>query len=490
VKNLDKPDLTVDLTTINLAFDDVRALSESAGDLPAGGRFQGALKMRGDTARDDTVDVNVTVGTLEVPGSRIKGTIALKSLENPRFNLDLKADTLDVDALSGGGGSDEGGADEPKAKRENPHGLSKSTREMLAKVSGTGTLKADKAIVRSVPVTNFVGKLVMTKGVVTFDALDFDLYGGRVSATGTRLDLPAESTGYALKLKIKDMDLGEVLKEHTSLNGVLAGRLSPELDLNGKGLAWTDLVKTLDGPAVFQSSALTFTTLDLLGPIGEPLKKAMSAATTFKMAGTPKASQGTTLKDLFAMATFHGGKMQLKKPVDVDTPHGKLHVDGSAYLDKRLDFTASLDMQPDTVAMFTGGKVKPKKAIPVPMKIGGTWDHPAITGVDVTALAAAILGELGGKYVDQAVDAAADKAADIVGDKVGGAAAEQVKDIVKSAADPKKAADEAKKLAEAEAKKKADAAKKKAEDEAKKKAADAKKKAEEKAKKALGGIFK
>ena len=484
VTNLDEPQLAVDLTTVNLAFDDVRPMSEGAGDLPAGGRFQGALKMRGDTARDDTVDVGVTVAKLEVPGSKITGTIQLKSLEKPRFVLDLKADSLDVDKLAGTGG-DDAKKDAPKKPGDNPHGLSKSTREMLANVSGTGTLKADRAIVKTVPVTNFVGKLTMTRGVLSFDTLDFDMYGGRVSATGTVLDLPAERTGYDLKMKMKNVDIDKALAAHTSLGGVFSGKLSPELDVKGKGLAWQDLVATLEGPAVFQSEAITVETLDLLGPIGAQLKAATKSATTFKSAN---AAQGTTLKDVLAVATFKGGKMQLKKPMQVATNQGKLTLDGAAFLDKRLDFTATLDMTPDVIATLTGGSFKPKTAIPVPMKIGGTWDAPRITGVDVSQLAAA----MGGAVVEAVAGQAVDKVSDVVGDKLGDKAGA----IVKDAADPKKVEAEAKKLAEAEkkkaaaeAKKLADAEKKKAEAEAKKRAADAKKKAEAEAKKKLGGIF-
>jgi hypothetical protein len=54
------------------------------------------------------------------------------------------------------------------------------------------------------------------------------------------------------------------------------------------------------------------------------------------------------------------------------------------------DFKTILDLPPETVAKMTGGKVKLKKPVPVPMKIGGTWDKPEVTGVDVGDLIKAV----------------------------------------------------------------------------------------------------
>jgi hypothetical protein len=101
---------------------------------------------------------------------------------------------------------------------------------------------------------------------------------------------------------------------------------------------------------------------------------------------------------------------------------------------------------------MTGDKVKLKKPVPVPMKIGGTWDKPEVTGVDVGDLVKAVVSALGGKAVEDAVsnitkdggDKAKDKAADAVGDLLGGDDKDKKKDKGKKKDKKKDAADKAK----------------------------------------------
>ena len=50
-------------------------------------------------------------------------------------------------------------------------------------------------------------------------------------------------------------------------------------------------------------------------------------------------------------------------------------------------------MKPSLIAKATGGKVTPRKAIPVAIKFGGTVDDPKITGIDVGALAKTLAEE-------------------------------------------------------------------------------------------------
>lgn len=507
VVNLDEPRVEADFPALKVAFDDVRALT-GTDSLPAGGRYEGAVKVGLDTARTSTMTAALKVDRLRVGRSELRGTASLESLERPTFRFDFTGDDVDIDELLVlfGADGEETAAKEEKP-RDNPHGLSDSARATLKKTNGQGTIKAGSVVFRELPTKDFVGQLTMTNGVVTFDALDFKLYGGTVSAKGTTLDLPAEFTGYGLKLNVERMDLGQALDQHTDLGGIFRGEVSEVVDLSGRGLTKRDLITTLSGPTVLRTDSLTIASLDVLTPILQVLEQASKT-----MPGTPKilgkASSGTDLKDVEAWLRFLGGKMELEKPITTKTAFGAITFTGQAFLDTRLDLEAIVQLSPATIAQWTGNKVKPSSAIDVPLKIGGTWKEPAITGIDAGKLVQAVLGialtgALGDvaadvqkqaeKMVDdvtkQGVDRAkqevdkqrrqAEDAAKRAKDQATGAAKKQTDAAKKKAAD-------AKKKAEAEAKKKADAAKKKAEAEAKKKKDAAKKKAEEEAKKLLG----
>ena len=109
---------------------------------------------------------------------------------------------------------------------------------------------------------------------------------------------------------------------------------------------------------------------------------------------------------------------------------------------------------------MTGGKIKPKNDIPLPFKIGGTWDAPRISGFDVGALVKAIFGEQISAIVDKGKDAIEDA---LQGEK------DKAKDAARAEADKvkDKAREEAarvKKKAKEKAKAEADRAKDKAKD--------------------------
>jgi hypothetical protein len=419
VKNLSDPVLDVNLPTVDLAFDDVRNVSESAGDLPAGGRFKGTVKLAGDTAKSSTVKANVKIDSLVAQGSSMKGAIQIENLDKPRFELGLQADNLDVDKLRESfGGKDDGKTATKKQKDDNPHGLSKSTRALLADVNGKGTVTAEKAVVKGIPVQKFKGVLVMTRGVAKFDTLEFNMYGGTVAATGTMLDLPAERTGYDLKLKGKDIDLGAAIADQTSLGKIFTGRISPDISVKGKGLAPGDFAITADGPAELTFKSLSINTLDLLGPIGEALNKT-GKLPGGKLGFTTAGMSGTELEGFKALTKFIGGKLKLEKPVETESKAGKITWEGAVGLDAGLDLRATLGLTPAMLSKMSNGKLKVKEPVPVPLRIGGTWDKPQVTGVDVGRLVTGILANVAGGAVDKAKDAAGDAAKNILGSVTG-----------------------------------------------------------------------
>ena len=462
VENLSTPKLDVDLTTVNLSFNDIRGLADALGDLPVGGRYEGTVKVTGDTDKMSTLALDAKITKLIAAKSDLAGELSVKNLDQPQFTLTTKSDLLDVDALTAafGGGSDEP-ADVPKKKSENPHGLGKATRDLLAGVNGKATLTAKRALVKGMKMSDFTGTLLMKNGVATFEKLEFGFYGGKVSASGTTLGLPAERTDYDIRLEGDNVDFGAFLRDQTKLGKLFKGTVSPKISIKGKGLAPGDFAITADGPAAMSFKELVIGGLDLLGPLNDAVKK----ATAGKPAGgfnsaSASAGRGLVLSDFTALTEFVGGKLKLQKPVEANTPLGKIKIEGFSGLDSSLDFTSILSLTPATISKMTGGKVTPKNAVPLPFKIGGTWDAPRVSGFDVGALLKAILGEQVGAIVDKGKDAIKD-AIQVEKDKV--------KDATKAETDKAKAkakeeADKAKATAAKKAKEEADKAKKKATD--------------------------
>jgi hypothetical protein len=427
VENLDTPKLDIDLSTVALAFDDVRGISASMADLPKGGRYDGTIKVVGDTAKMSTMQIDAKITRFLAAKSDLKGAIQIKNLDKPQFVLGTQSDLLDVDALRAalGGGDDDSSGKKP-SKDENPSGLSKATRDMLAGVNGKATLQAKKAIVKGMTITNFTGVLVMRSGVATFEKLDFGFYGGTVSASGTSLDLPQQRTRYDLRLDGENIDFGAVVAAHTPLGRLFKGTVSPKLDVKGRGLAPGDFAITADGPAALKFKQLNIGGLDILGPLNDAMK---SKAPGFNANAAAPRDTGLTLNNFTALTKFIGGRLRLEKPIDADTPMGKMKIEGSTGMDARLDLTSVLSLTPQMISSMTGGKVKPKNAVPVPMKIGGTWDNPRVSNIDVKALLQAVVGDAVKDVVDSVVDKGKDKAKDAV-DKNKDKAKDKAKDVV------------------------------------------------------------
>jgi AsmA protein len=266
--------------------------------------------------------------------------------------------------------------------------------------------------------SNFTGVLVMTKGVARFEKLDFGFYGGTVSASGTMLDLPTEKTKYDLRFNAKDVDFGAFLADQTPIGRLFKGQVSPKFEVKGRGLAPGDFAISADGPAALAFKSLNIAGLDILGPLNTAMK---GKAPGFNAASAAsKEPAGLTLGNFTAFTKFVGGKMNLEKPIEADTPLGKMKIEGSTGLDSRLDLRSTLNLTPQMVSKMTGGKVKPTADVPLPFRIGGTWDKPQVTGFDVGKLVQAIVADAASGVLDKGKDAAVDAATDAVGNLLGG----------------------------------------------------------------------
>jgi hypothetical protein len=482
VRGLDEMALEADLASVTLAFDDLRALGVDA--VPAGGRYEGSLKLVHDSKQPARGNVQLVARALKVGRSDLAGTAEVRNLSRPNFAFDLAGDQVDVDELLELFGSDEEPtSSKKKPKSENPHGLPRSARDSLRKVDGKGTLKAKRVVFEQLPMEKFTGSFIMKAGVVRFEALDFRLYDGDVTAAGTTFDLPATHTGYALKLAVKRLDLGRALAAHTELGQVLSGRVSKDVDVSGRGLTKADLIKTLTGPTVVRSESLQLQSLDVLGPIGRALEHAAKTIPGAPRIQSAASGGGTTFQDMIATLQLRTGAMHLQNPLQSKTSFGAMSLEGGAGLEDRLDFTGIVELSPQTLARMTSGYFKANKGVEVPVKIVGTWAKPRVEGIDVARLARSVFGDALKQGLQGLEDKAREEVAKRAGDEVGKALGDPKQSAKEKADEAKAKADEQTKKATADAKAKADDAKKKASDAAKKKADEARKKADAAAKK-------
>lgn len=421
--------------------------------------------LQGNLSQPATVQAEISNFYFAQKGSSLSGQLSVANLDAPKIRFDFTSPNLDLDALLP--------ASEGEAEEETPAG---APDPMLKKIDAQGGLKVAKGVAGGFPFKDLQASLTLKGGVLTFTTLKFDAYDGQFVLTPTSARIADAVPSFKTHVAMKRVDVQKLLTEQASLPGTLSGRITTEVDIEGKGADWQTLSKTLSGSLGVDLSEGVLKTLDLEQAVYSPLNEKFG-----KLFPMPKGRDGTRLGKVNTRFNVKQGKMMLAELLKLDTQEGPLQLNGAIGLDKSLDLKGTLMVSPARLNAVSGGKLKLDKAIPVSLSIGGTVTKPKISGLDAAVLVAALAPQIAKSLGAEKALEAAQKAEALAREK-----AEEAKQKAKEIADKaKQKANEAKAKARAEAEK----AKAEAERRAKAAADKAKKKAEDKAKKALKGLF-
>ncbi len=453
----------VDLRTF--AVGELARILPGLADNPyAAARVGLAGRVKGNPAQPATVEAELSRFEFAMGQSSLAGTMSVKNPEAPIIRFDFRAPYMDLDALMGGGGEEAPAEDGPPPE----------IPEIVKVMDADGSLRVARGRFADIDFTNFVARLTLKGGRLTFENLDFDAYEGHFTGARTTVDLKQKDPAFNMRMKLTDVSANAILTQQANMPDTLTGRMSTEMDLGGKGLQWETIRDSLSGDLGLGIANGRFEKL--------ALGNAVLQGVVDQVPGLNLDRQVKTgLKDLAGQFEVKQGRMNLIKPMQVQTAEGPMLLTGSIGLDKTLDLQGSLQLQPQTIARMSGNRIKLDRAIPVNLKLGGTLTDPEVSGVDGKVLAGALLGAaamaIGGEKAAAAAEAAKKAAAE---------AEKRARDAAKQAeAEARRAAAQAR--AAAEKKKKELEAKARAEAEKRKKAAE--KKAKEEAKKRLKGIF-
>lgn len=451
------------------ALGDLARILPGLADNPfAAARIGLAGAVKGDPSKPPTIEAALERFEFAMGESSLSGTMTVKNPEAPNIRFDFRSPYLDLDALL------PGGEDEAPAEGGPPPEIP----EIVRVIDAAGSLRVARGKMADIAFTDFVAALTLRGGVLTFESLDFDAYDGHFSGARTSVDLRQPNPAFAMRMKLDDISADALLTQQAGLPNTLSGRMSTEMDLSGRGLEWPTIRDSLTGNLGMALDNGKFERLEL----GNAVLRGV--ADQIPMLSLDRGVK-TRLKDLAGQFRVDDGRMTLIRPMQVKTDEGPMLLTGSIGLDKTLDLQGSLDLQPETIARLSRGKLKIDKPIPVALKLGGTLSDPEVSGVDATDLGkvllaaaaqAAGLGEVekAAREAEERARAAAREAEA----KARAAAAKAEAEARRKAAELKAAADKKKREAEAKARREAEKAKKAAE-----------KKAKEEAQKRLKGLF-
>jgi AsmA-like C-terminal region len=160
------------------------------------------------------------------------------------------------------------------------------------------------------------------------------------------------------------------------------------LQLHGAGADWPNIRTTVTGQGDFRVQKATLATnlparfADAFVQVVEGLEMHPNAL--------PKIDK-TQLGDLRANVVVQDGWLRLASPLDLQTPFGALHLNGRVGLDRALDLTGTVDLDPKWVQTLSAGRLVPRTAVNIPLVVKGTASEPQF---QVTMAAAEVAKQL------------------------------------------------------------------------------------------------
>lgn len=333
---------------------------------------------------------------------------------------------LDLDALLPPPAED---PEEPTATTEPPGRGVEGVEALVA-------LTVDRVIYAGATARDARVQLRLENQRVALERVTFNVFGGRVSASGTTVDLSKSPLAYDISAELSALQASQLLGFWSdSLGGALSGELSTQLELSGAGFEVASVAETLTGSLSMALANGELSGVDLVRSAAQPVAKALKAARY-----EPSEKLVTDFRKLTASFTVDDGRFVTTKPLQFDTPSGRITLQGNVGLDQSIDLSGDIGLSPDLIRSMTGGKIRPSEPIPIGVRLGCSLTSPCVKGIDAESAASTLLASAATEVVEKA------KA--------------EVREEVKKQID--EAEDRAKEEAESAAKKAADKAKEKA----------------------------
>lgn len=322
------------------------------------------------------------------PGVDLGGEVELAG-SPPSVRFALRGDTLDVGALKAAAGPDA----EASARERRP--ASSQGRQSLAKVEAGGTLQMKRVVAGRLAAEDLDVQMALQNGVLDLSRARARVYGGELTADGTRIDLGRPVPAWKLRTQFRGVDLASAAMA-ASGKAPLEGRAQGELFLDGAGLEWEAAKPTLSGRGTIAVADAALTTVDLDRQVVDALSGALSVVGLGgPTGGTPLAAnrRGTALHDLNASFTIAGGSLQLTRPLHATTDLGEVTLGGAVGLDQSLRLSGSAAIQPKTIASLTGGRWSPEQSVSLPLRVGGTLSSPKLELPATPRIAEALIAQ-------------------------------------------------------------------------------------------------
>jgi len=383
----------------------------------ASGRFRASASW--SPGKPGAARVDVTDLALRGPGVDLGGRVSIET-SPVSASFALAGPLLDLDALMGV--LPEAPA-EPEAKAPAPRGevVPEATRRQIQSAAARGTVAVGKLRAGHLEATDVKARAVLSRGTLTLDQLDAAVFGGRVSASGTRVSLAEREPAWKLAATLSQVDLAQASTAFAGRAPLLA-KVDGTLEVAGAGTDWEKIRNAATGVAALAVKDGTLTTTDLGGEVLDALAKGLDAAGKGGAARKLSGARGgkTALRDLSGKFTVKDGFLTAASPFRFGSGVGGVTLGGRIGLDGRLDLEGEVAVPREVLAEVVSGVPLPQ-TLDVPLSLGGTLEAPRV-GVRADEAAKRLLrggAEQAKKAVRQEAERAARKGVEGLLDRLG-----------------------------------------------------------------------
>ncbi len=353
------------------------------------GRFRAAASW--SPAKPAAARLDLTDVALRGPGVDLGGNVSVETAPMRAWFV-LTGPLLDLDAVMGI--LPEAAA--PAAAAPGAQGgdlVPEATRREIHAAAAHGTIAIEKLKGGRLEATDVKARATLSRGTLTLDELTAGVFGGRMSAAGTKVALSEPVPSWTLAADLSGLELEKALTAFAG-RAPLVGKLDGRLEVDGKGTEWEKLRDGLTGLAALAVKDGALTTTDLgdsvLGGLAKALDVAGKGTAAKKVGGA--AGGRTTFRDLAGKFTVKGGALTAQSPLQFGSRAGDVALGGKVGLDGRLGLEGKAIIPKKTLAEVVSGIALPEK-LEVPLAIGGTLTSPSVSVRADQAIASLAKGE-------------------------------------------------------------------------------------------------
>lgn len=348
---------------------DVRLRGQSSS-----GRFRALATW--SPAKPDAARLEVTDLALRGPGIDLGGSLSVETSPVRAWFI-VTGPLLDLDAVMGILPEAPAKATQPAVAEGDV--VPAATRKQIQAAAVHGTLAIETLKGGRLEATDVKARATLSNGALVLDELTAAVFGGRVSAAGTRVALAEKIPTWKLEAKLSGLDLEKALTAFAG-HAPLLGKADGTIDVAGQGTEWEKMRDGLSGVVALDVKDGALTTADLggsvLGSLGKGLEALGRGGAAKKIGGVAGAK--TTFRDLSARFTVKDGFLTAQSPIAFGSSAGELSLGGRVGLDGRLGLEGKTVVPRKTLAEVVSGLPLPEQ-LEVPVAVGGTLSSPSVS---------------------------------------------------------------------------------------------------------------